>query len=170
MKKRISALGMCILMLVFLGGIQGASADYLDLTLDTTGTTSHINFDSGPASTTAWHGDLVYSASTIGVFNAGYTSQGGVHLTQYDFVITGNGASIPEFASILVSNKPPAPTLLLNPDATLVGPGPIALRPTLIASGTVFAASAGLKSYVGAAADLYQPAIVGASPFFRITY
>jgi hypothetical protein len=70
-----------------------------------------------------------------------------------------------------VSNKPSAPTLLLNPDVlTPIEPGPIAIRPTLIASGTVFAASPGLKSYIGATADLYRPAAKVESPFFRITY
>ena len=172
MKKGNSILGISIFMLVLPGAFQGAFSASLDLTLDTTGASSHINFDSGPAYTNAWHGDIVYLGEKIGVFNAVYTSQdSGTNdcLTRYDFVIPGAGTT-PEFASILVSNKPDAASMVENPNA-LVPIGPIViLRPTLISKGTVFAASPGLWSYVGATADLWQPVLVSSSPYFRITY
>jgi hypothetical protein len=84
-------------------------------------------------------------------------------------VIPGAG-TIPEFASILVSNRPDAASLVENPNALAPIVPIVVLRPTLISKGTVFAASPGLLSYVGATAELWQPVLVSSSPYFRITY
>jgi len=161
---------------VLFGAFQGAFSASLDLYLDTTGTSSHTNFDSGPAYTNAWHGDIIYLGDKIGVFNAFYTSQDSgtdYCLTRYDLVIPW-GESIPAFASILVSNTPGAASLVENPNALPRDDIPrVVLRPTLQSRGTVFAASPVLSSYVGTTAELWQPAsvsVVKPSPYFRIYY
>ena len=164
MKKGISVLGICLIMLVLFGTSHGAFCASLDLTLDTTGS-SRTNFDSGIAYTYAWHGNILYNGASLGVFNAEYTAQTfNGYLTKYDLVIPG-GETIPEFISILVSNKPITPAISLNKDAAILGPPP---GPTLIAKGSIVATSSALLSLVGASVDLFQ--LGSASPYFRITY
>ena len=179
MKKRILILGISIFMLVLPGAFQGAFAASLDLTLDTTGTHSHLNFDSGPAYTYAWHGDIIFLQNKIGVFNAVFTSQDSgtdYCLTHYDFVIpsefiTGAG-TIPEFASILVSNRPDAASLVENPNAlTPIDPFPRPIpQPTVTDKGTVYAASPKLAGLVGITAEIVQPVALDSPPFFRLTF